>query len=122
MRIGKATSTDGLNWTKCSSMNPLLVEGSEGEFDSVFVGWPSILPTTVTTDTTSSSSSSSDRVMLYHTLCFNPFYFMIGRAVSTDSGDTWHKTGRVELEPFGDDSNRGHGGRYVGTSNTCFQV
>jgi hypothetical protein len=118
MRIGKATSTDGLNWTKCSSSNPLLCEGSEGEFDAVFVGWPSLLPATVTADTTTSSSSdSSSRVMLYHTLCFNPFYFMIGRAVSSDSGETWQKCGRIELKPFGDDSNfRGHGGRYVRTS------
>jgi hypothetical protein len=73
MRVGRATSsTDGLNWTKCSSSDPLLTEGSEGDFDSVFVGWPAILTATLTTDTTSSSRplSAAESSYFYSPRCF----------------------------------------------------
>jgi hypothetical protein len=66
-----------------------------------------------------SSGGSSSMSLLYHTLNVEPdkpMYFMIGRAVSDDNGATWRKTGRIPLQDFGADSNRGHGGRCVRTS------
>jgi hypothetical protein len=67
----------------------------------------------------SSSEGSSSISLLYHTLNVEPdkpVYFMIGRAVSDDNGATWRKTGRIPLQNFGADSNRGHGGRCVRSS------
>jgi hypothetical protein len=68
----------------------------------------------------SGSGDGSSVSLLYHTLNVEPdkpMYFMIGRAVSDDNGETWRKTGRIPLQNFGADSNRGHGGRCVRTSN-----
>jgi hypothetical protein len=56
--------------------------------------------------------------MLYHTLNIEPnkpMYYMIGRAVSSDGGQTWQKLGRIHLKPFGV-KQIGHGTRYVRAS------
>ena len=41
-QIGLAYSSDGITWTK-SENNPVLIEGSNGSWDDVLVGFPSII-------------------------------------------------------------------------------
>ena len=42
-RIGYATSADGITWTKAASQNPVLDYGNTGEWDDLYVVYPTIL-------------------------------------------------------------------------------
>ena len=68
-RIGAATSTDLLNWTKYAS-NPVLEVGSSGEWDDYHVGWPEV-------------EYDGSTFHMYYT-GYSGTYYQIGYATSTD--------------------------------------
>jgi predicted GH43/DUF377 family glycosyl hydrolase len=79
-RIGLATSTDGLNWTRASN-NPVLTEGRQGDWDSEEVAYPFVF-------------YDGDKYYMYYsgyrfTYAYGP-YWEIGLATSTD-GYHWQK-------------------------------
>jgi len=84
-RIGYATSTDGINWTKYSN-NPVLSEGAVGSWEEGHVGTPSVIKDGSTYHMLYGSKDSSD-------------ISRIGYATSSD-GIQWTKSpNNPELNP-----------------------
>ena len=77
-KIGKATSSDGKDWTKYGS-NPVLTVGSSGEWDDIRLCWPSI------------EILNDGWYMWFDGWDGVGANFEVGRAKSTDQGDTWTK-------------------------------
>lgn len=88
MSIGVALSLDGLNWARIEGEHAngaVLVAGDDGDWDSAFVGWPSVVQTPQT----------KQYIMHYHSR--HQDRFVIGVATSAN-GINWRKLGPV-VEP-----------------------
>ncbi|CAM9580893.1 unnamed protein product [Discosporangium mesarthrocarpum] len=86
MRIGMALSQDGINWSRVEGDHPTgacLDVGEKGEWDQLFVGWPTVI-----------NHEQKEFRMYYHS--FNPDTkrFTVGLATSQD-GMAWNKLGSV---------------------------
>jgi len=86
MEIGVAVSQDGSHWSRIegpAARGSILEVGSKDEFDSAFVGWPSVIEV------------NKEYWMYYHT--YNPTSktFSIGKAVAKDGTLKWTKKGVV---------------------------
>mmetsp|Transcript_2658 Transcript_2658/g.3763 ORF Transcript_2658/g.3763 Transcript_2658/m.3763 type:complete len:430 (-) Transcript_2658:98-1387(-) len=89
MRIGRAKSYDnGRTWTKDDTF---LLDHDESE--GFFASWPRIVTFDNNDGSSSSSSSTKPWKMFYH--AFNGQKWRVYGAESTDSGDTWVRTGLV---------------------------
>jgi predicted GH43/DUF377 family glycosyl hydrolase len=84
-KIGLATSTDGINWTKYAS-NPIISNGGSGEFDEIYVR--------------PSNPIFIDGLWYMWYWGFNSANHSIGLAVSRDLY-TWKKVGKVLGNPAG---------------------
>eukprot|EP01035_Chromulina_nebulosa_P016908 gene16908-22397_t len=105
--VGVAVSQDGIHFSKIegpSISSSILDPGSSDEFDSLFVGWPSIV------------ELSNKFQMYYHTLDTKTNKFSIGLAEATDGILQWVKKGKVfDGGDYNSDSfdNRGASRRHV---------
>lgn len=75
--IGYATSSDGINWTKQNSGDPVLTKGAAGSWDDLFVGYPTVL-------------KDGTIYKMWYGGEQSAFNFRIGYATSTD-GISWTK-------------------------------
>ena len=103
MRAGRATSRDGLNWTRTPGpyRGALIDVGKPGDFDAVMVGWPHLL-----------AENDGSYKLYYHTLSATEG-FMACVAVSSD-GLKWDKFGPVLKRGPEDSFDRnGVGSRHV---------
>jgi predicted GH43/DUF377 family glycosyl hydrolase len=80
-RIGRATSTDGIHWTKDSLNNPVLDMGGSGQWDQGAVAWPRLF------------SIQDTMFMCYTCIKSNGDWRRIGLARSTNGGTVWQKCG-----------------------------
>jgi hypothetical protein len=80
-RIGRATSTDGIHWTKDDLHNPILDMGTAGQWDQGSLAFPRVF---VVRDT---------MFMCYTCVKSNGSWRAIGLARSTDGGTLWQKIG-----------------------------
>lgn len=80
-RIGRATSTDGIHWTKDDLQNPILDMGTAGQWDQGGLAFPRVF---VVRDTF---------FMCYTCIKSNGDWRAIGLARSTDGGTVWQKIG-----------------------------
>ncbi len=107
MRAGRATSRDGLNWTRTQGpyRGAMIDIGKPGEFDAVMVGWPHLL-----------AEDDGTFKLYYHTLSAADG-FMACAAVSSD-GLAWEKVGPVlKKGPAGNFDQNGVGSRHVSKVN-----
>jgi len=103
LRPGRATSKDGLNWTRTEGpiRGAFLDSGKPGDFDAAMVGWPQLL-----------ADDDGSYRMYYHTLSFTEGFMACG-AVSAD-GLTWEKIGPVlKKGPAGNFDQAGVASRHV---------
>jgi predicted GH43/DUF377 family glycosyl hydrolase len=86
MEIGVAVSQDGIHWSKIegdSAFASIIQVGKPNEFDSQFVGWPSIL------------EFNDEYRMYYHSYDPRVKRFVVGVAFSRDGLLSWTKGGPV---------------------------
>ena len=109
MKIGQATSPDGLQWTRTPGV--LLDKGAPGDFDALFVGWPQVVDLAAAGNVVPGATQG----MYYHTFNAQTFGFEIGLATSADDGATWTKRGPLALQrgPPGTHRDLGHATRCV---------
>jgi hypothetical protein len=110
LRAGRATSPDGLTWTKTDGPHrgAMLDVGAPGSYDSFMTGWPHVL-----------KEEDGSYKLYYHTVSMTEG-FMACLAVSPD-GMKWEKVGPVLKKGGADDFDAGgvatrhvikHQGRY----------
>lgn len=86
MEIGVAVSQDGAHWSRVEGPFPhgsILTNGAEGEFDHLFVAFPSVL------------EIGAKYHMYYHTYDMKIRKYVVGLAVATDGLLNWNKQGPV---------------------------
>ncbi|RYH32753.1 hypothetical protein EON65_00195 [archaeon] len=87
MEIGVAVSQDGAHWSRLEGPSAygsvLEVSENDKDFDSTFVGWPSVIET------------GSEYRMYYQSLDASTGKYAIGMAVATDGLLRWVKQGKV---------------------------
>jgi predicted GH43/DUF377 family glycosyl hydrolase len=80
-RIGRASSLDGILWTKDSVHNPVLDMGGVGQWDQGALAFPRVF-------------SIKDTMFMCYTCAPSTFVRNIGLARSTDGGTVWQKYGQ----------------------------
>lgn len=86
MEIGVAVSQDGAHWSRVEGPCPhgsILTTGKEGEFDHLFVAFPSVI------------EIGSEYKLFYHTYDANVKKYSVGLAVASDGLLSWKKRGPV---------------------------